>query len=101
MGKDLIIVEFYKKTSVSFAKEIEAIFKCASAYLSFVTIPVNVLSAHRSLSQSKLIKTYLSNCMGQKRLRKFFYPSNIPIVQMSFDDINTFAEQKAQKNAFV
>ena len=65
----------------------------------FVTLPVTVASAERSLSKLKLIKNSLRNAMSQERLNYLAILSieNELARQVNFDDlIDTFAERPEQ-----
>ena len=65
----------------------------------FVTLPVTLASAERSLSKLKLIKNSLRNAMSQERLNDLAILSieNELARQVNFDDlIDTFASRKAR-----
>ena len=71
-----------------------------TAFLLFVIISVATVSAERSLSKLKLIKTYLRNSIGQERLGNLAILSDEHSMgeNLNFDVvISTFAQQKNPK----
>ena len=69
----------------------------------FLTIPVSVASAERSFSKLKLVKNYLRNTMGEKRLSALAIISIENEVARTIDIgniVSTFAHAKARKKEF-
>lgn len=92
---DFILVKNYYSSS-SFSEIV-------TACIIFLTIPISVASAERSFSKLKLIKTYLRNCMTDKKL------SALAIISIENEEaqkidisnlISNFAHAKARKKDF-
>ena len=74
-----------------------------TALMLYLTIPVTVVSAERSFSKLKLIKTYLRSSMGQERLSELAILSIENCRARALDlssVINDLAEHKACKVTF-
>ena len=91
----ILIKNYYSSSSFS---------EIVTACIIFLTIPVSVASAERSFSKLKLIKTYLRNCMTEKKL------SALAIISIENEEarkieistlISNFAQAKARKKDFV
>ena len=88
---------------LNYIKRLESFPNACIAFKILLTIPVTVTSAERSFSKLKLIKSYLSSTMSQKRLRGLTILSieKEMLVELECKNlISNFASQKTRKINF-
>ncbi|KAL5548089.1 hypothetical protein UlMin_003320 [Ulmus minor] len=96
-SKQKVLREIFQKQNNSPIEQLHFIKKVDSACIAYrilLSIHVTIVSAERSFSKLKLIKSYLRSTRSQERLH------GLVILSIEKDLINNFASQKARRRNF-